>query len=297
MLAVLDPALFLLSGTQPLPADEAHHFEVLLDEAVRICRKTRARIPNQDWYWGELQRSLVLPVERVATRRMKLAIDELRRHAGRIEFPAPVQARAWGIKPLFGWDRCPPDWLERMQQVLLGCALSDETLLITRLFEGRNLQIHATGRCTLHEKTRWRLYLHAKGQPPRSIPCVSSARNLAVDWTTRYDERLPASSDGARYPFCPPEGWWRRDVLAFRPHASRPAWVDKQGNAWARPSTGGGYHWDVYLNDPKLIETIGLSQLNIVQFGAPPDEGHSGHIHHVPAKKQARLRNDPGWHC
>ena len=79
-------------------------------------------------------------------------------------------------------------------------------------------------------------------------------------------------------------------------HESRPTWRDRKSNHWARPATGGGHHWDVYL-EPSLAEEYGLGQLNIVQWSAPASEGAPGSIHHVPTSKKSRLRKKTGWSC
>jgi hypothetical protein len=72
--------------------------------------------------------------------------------------------------------------------------------------------------------------------------------------------------------------------------------VDAQGQGWARPSTGGGYHWDVYLT-AQAEDRIGLAQINITQHGAPAGQGRPGDLHHVPKDKRPRLRDQSGWRC
>jgi hypothetical protein len=52
----------------------------------------------------------------------------------------------------------------------------------------------------------------------------------------------------------------------------------------------------VYISDQNLIEALGLSQLNIVQWEARP-EGKVGDIHHTPTRKQGRLNPTSGWSC
>jgi hypothetical protein len=149
--------------------------------------------------------------------------------------------------------------------------------------------------------TRWVVQVHVKGAEPTAIPCVHCRRNLreGLRWTTRFDPRLPAEADGAKYPFCPPRNWWRRDVAVVQTQESRPVWVDQKNYGWARPNISGGqgHHWDVYITDTNVAERIGLAQLNIVEFGAPVGEGEPGSIHHLPKQKRARLRDDGGWSC
>lgn len=76
------------------------------------------------------------------------------------------------------------------------------------------------------------------------------------------------------------------------------AWVDAQERGWTRPNIPGGkgHHWDVFFNDPALIASIGVDQVNIVEFGAPAAEGTPSSLHHVPTKKAARV-TDTGWSC
>ena len=297
MLVIVDPAIFLLEGTGPLTLPVETLLAHRVDEVNRICRRLSGTIPNFDWYWGRLQRELIRPLlPRLRIPHCKAAFDNMRRFANQVELSPVKSAKLWGVRAHFDWQKLQ-GWLEPMERIISGCAVTDETKLIVRLIPSRNLIIHAAAACTLHEKTRWRMYVHARGYPPAQIDCVQRERNLDVPWTIRYDERLPSDFDGARYPFCPPQKWWKRDVQPQRTHASKPAWIDSRGNAWARPNTKNGYHWDVYLMAPRLVDQIGLSQLNIVQFGAPVEEGLCGHIHHVPSGKKARQRSDTGWTC
>ena len=307
MIAILDPALFLTrdpDSSLPLDGEEESALAALVDDVARICRDHRARIPAVGWYWNELQRELILPLQRRARAgsRLRQGLDRLRGHAGSVallERPEQGETKLWGVKPLFRWDRLPPQWLKIMEQLLIGCAPhGKETVLITRLFEGRNLEIHAERRCTLREKTRWRLYVHVPEHPPCHIPCVRSLRNLAVPWTTRFDERLP---DTGRFPFCPPPRWWRRDTQAFRAFESRPAWLDRFGSGWAQPATGGDNHWDVFIEEPRLLQRIWHKgkegPINVVTWGTPEEGKTPGDIHHVPKDKRPHFRPDAGWTC
>jgi hypothetical protein len=191
-----------------------------------------------------------------------------------------------------------PDWVDLMAGILTRCVLTDEeTILVTRLIFGRNAREHSgPGRCRLTEKTCWNLRLRLPGQEVRRIPAVCSRRNVSVPWTARFDDSLPAETDGASFPFCPPPDWLKSSVRVFGTHEGRPAWSDTQGNYWACPAAGRGYHWDVYLGSG-LADTYGLDQLNIVRWGAPPEEGVVGALHHVPRDKRPRLRKTAGWVC
>ncbi|HEX5747629.1 MAG TPA: hypothetical protein VFZ09_15385 [Archangium sp.] len=300
MKVILDPALFLTQVPDRLSADEDAELTRLVADAVRVCRQRGYQVVAAGPYWKRMQQELVRPLERVGGRELKAGLDTLRSLAVPQNLPvAPAGSRkkVWGVKQLFDWPRLGSGWLEQMEQLLIGCALlGGPFILLVRHFEGRNQKTYATGRCELVEKMRWRLYIQVTGQPQCTIPCIRNPRNLLVDWTQRFDESLPAQSDGARFPFCPPEKWWRRHVEPFRTMQSKPAWIDVRDNGWARPATGGGRHWDVYIADPKLAESIGLGQLNIVQWEVRP-EGKIGDIHHTPTGKQSRLADTTGWSC
>ncbi|MCK6587754.1 MAG: hypothetical protein HUU21_25230 [Polyangiaceae bacterium] len=300
MIAIIDPALLLTESAEgPLPPDEEKSLEYAVDDAARICRDQRAVIPAAEWYWNKLQREIVRPLHRQVTgSRLRQGLDALGRSAKPMALgsaPAVGKTRMWGIKPLFAWGRLPSEWFGVMERLLIGCAQQDEeTVLITRLFPGRNLTMHAVGRTTLIEKTRWRLYVHVPGRAPRQIPCIRGPRNLAVPWTARFDEKLP---DQGRFPFCPPKRWWRRDTKANRTYKSKPAWIDRYGNGWAQPGTGGDYHWDVFLEDPNLQDAVGLHQINVVAWGTTEKGKTPGGLHHVPDDKEPHLKAGCSWTC
>lgn len=216
--------------------------------------------------------------------------------------PLGVEAgRAWlrGFRQLFGTRDFEPSWEDRMARAALrALAHGTEVVMLTRRIRGRNLEQHAAGGSTLDENTRWTLHLQPRGMDQRQILCVHHPRNLAERWTARFDWRLPGSQRDARYPFCPPEAWWKRSTDAWRTVLSKPAWLDRHGNGWARPNMpgGAGYHWDVFIGPVALKESIGLDQINVVAFDAPAAEGVAGHIHHEPTGKAGKIR-PVGWRC
>lgn len=300
MIGILDPALLL-------PRSEAEEalVEAELDGVVRICREGRVDLLELEEYWPELWRQHGLVLERsLSSRRARQALGELRKRARPPRGVPPLQpaaGRVYGLRQLFDLAELGPGWLGRMTNALARATASGvPTVLITRRMEGRNLRRHQAGESRLDETTRWVLYLHMSGNPPSSVPCVHHPRSLSpgLRFTTRYDWRLPSTADDARYPFCPPAEWWRRSVDAVTTMSSKPVFLDAKGNGWARPNIEGGqgYHWDVYIANVSLAEQIGLSQLNIVEAGAPAKEGAPGSIHHTPAKKKPHLR-DTGWRC
>jgi hypothetical protein len=303
MLLVLDPALFLPERLgSPMNADERRQLALTLDEVVQICRTRQARIAGEPSYWRRIQ-ALARPLRSLGQdehgRRIDAAMDALGVLLEPLTRPPPVhQPRMWGVQMLFG-PTIGPDWLTVMEQVLVRSVLADPVVrIVVRFVEGRNVRRHAVKGCELLENLRWRVQLHVPDRPPAKLDCIRSRRNLDIEWSIRMDDRLPATLDGGACPFCPPDGWWRRDVVVFRTRESRPAWIDLRDNAWARPSTGGGHHWDVYLAPP-LDESIGLAQINIAQYdGQRRDRGKApGDIHHMPEEKRARLRKEPRWSC
>jgi hypothetical protein len=300
-IGILDPALLL-----PRPGEE-DQLEADLDEVARICRDGNVVLPTFEEYWPALWKELGSALHRsLSSPRARRALDELRGLGrpprGMPPFSIAPTGRVYGLRQMFEIQGLGPGWLAKMTAVLTRAWVSDSpTILLTRRIDGRNSTIHSAENWKLDEITRWVLYLHLGGTPPRTVYCFHHSRNLSEDlrWTTRYDWRLPASSDGATHPFCPPAAWRKRAVRAVATVESKKAFLDAKGNGWARPNIEGGkgYHWDVYIRDAALAEHVGLGQLNIVEFGAPPKEGAPGTIHHIPAKKKAHLRDDTGWTC
>lgn len=298
-IGLLDPTLLL----DDWPDDTS--LRRAIDDIVRLCRRHSVRLPEAAGYWSRLWSELGRPLERAqppATKRSLQQLRQLRAPHDTLLPPPPNEARVWGFCELFGTPELGGRWEDLMAQAALSAAHAarerdEEVLLLVRRLPGRNLHEERAGQVTLARISRWRLHLQQPGIPPTSIPCVSRSRQLEVPWTQRLDPRLPAEAEGARYPFCPPPEWWLRDTTVWRTMESRPAWIDAKGNGWARPSIedGSGYHWDVFL-PYQLQEDIGLSQINVVEYGAPADEGPTGSIHHVPADKKHALR-DRGWSC
>ncbi len=310
MIAVIDPALFLVNNPAgALLKVEEDMLCAIIDDVARTCRASRAVIPAAEWYWAKLQNDLVRPLHRLLRGpQLPRALDELRSYTRTFalpEVPDSGTVRLRGVKPLFDWNRLDPSWMGVMERLLIGCAqLHDDVILITRLFDGRNLTRHAVAKSTgiLSEKTRWRLYVHVPGSPPRAIPCVRNLRNLNVPWTARLDEKLP---EGGRFPFCPLPRWWLRDTRAFGTHTSKPAWIDTHGSGWAQPSTGGDYHWDVFITDPNLKERVSSNvdsggivtpvAINVVASGTREAGKVPGDLHHEPMDRQ--VKSGAGWTC
>jgi len=304
MIALLDPALFIWGNAEGIltPADEAE-FATLVYKAIRACREAHATVTAIAGYWDHLWKDFVRPLQkRLQTQEARAAVDELRKLGGKTtEFPpASADTRVWGFRTLFGHAGVmAADWEDRMADAASRAIVAgNAVMMLVRLLEKRNSLLH-TGKqnVVIREVTRWRLYVRPPGWGAHvPIDCVRSTAQIRRRWTIRYDERLPIAADGARYPFCLPVDWHRGRTQAVRTKESVPAWVDAAGRGWTRPNIpgGAGYHWDVFFDDAQEVSDIGVDQLNIVEYGAPANEGRAGTLHHVPTRKQAKVR-DTGW--
>lgn len=283
MWAILDPRLF----------EEHDQLEDVLRQLVRVLRRSQAKVPETRPYWPRLEREHFAPL-----RRHIRDIDEIRRYRFRDGLTTPFRK-----VPIAGLDRLlqgtDPDWASVLEGLILACASSEETILVTRLIEGRNLKRHLDqdSREALREKILWDVRMDF-GDGPIRIPLICVERNLQVPWTIRFDEALPASEDGASFPFCPPAGW-QDEAAVHGTFKARLCWFDKEKKrCWSHPRTPGKpRHWDVDLNTAELREEYGLDYLNIVRFGGPTEEGPPGSLHHVPATLQGQIRKKTGWKC
>src|SRR5262249_39297119 len=115
------------------------------------------------------------------------------------------------LDPALFLPRSDPEVERDLDRVIRTCREHAIQLVL-----GRNFASHAAADCTLDEITRWVLHVQPKGIGHRQILCVHHPRNLRERWTARFDWRLPSSSDGARYPFCPPAHWWKGKTPAHR---------------------------------------------------------------------------------
>lgn len=301
MIGLLDPAFFLPpdgpAGVRDLERD--------LGLVIQACRKHSIELVPLEEYWPDLWRLLGRPLEHALAPTEKRPLQELWKLAKKATSHVPPlngpPGRVWrnGFDQLFGAACLGDSWEERMASATVrAVAASDQVVVLTRRVLGRNLRRHASGNTTLDENTRWVLHVQPQGIGPRQVLCVHHPRNVSESWTARFDWRLPALADGARYPFCPPDRWWKGSTTAWRTVASKPAWLDKHGNGWARPNIpgGAGYHWDVFIDSPSLKQAVGLGQINVVEFGAPAGEGSVGHLHHVPSAG-AGMPTGTGWSC
>jgi hypothetical protein len=297
MIGILDPAFLLVRDENEVMQS--------LEFVLRACKEHNIELTPLKEYWNPLWRDLGRDLELHLTARGKSALQQLRRSAPNADdhiAPLTLTAcSAWrrGFTVLFGAPHLDPRWVERMAlAVIRGVSSGLPVVMFCRRVLDRNLIIHSAENSTLYESKRWALYVQPRGLGPVQVICVHHPRNFREKWTSRFDWRLPTISDGARYPFCVPGDWWKGSTIAFRTISAKHAWLDANGNGWARPNINGGagYHWDVYIRDPALKHAIGVDQINIVEYGAPPLEGLPGHLHHVPTNKEHTV-NDAGWSC
>jgi len=298
MIGLLDPTLFLI---RPKEADFVGDLETVL----RACKAHHIELTPLREYWPALWTEMGSTLENQLSPPAKRTLQAVRRvapssdtHIAALSANAGIAWRR-GFTALFGVQHLQPPWIERMALAVVRAVSSgQEAVMFCRRMNERNLVIHTAGNSTLHENTRWVLHVEPSGVGPRQVLCVYHERNLSERWTARFDWRLPAAADRARYPFCVPDHWWKGSTLALRTVASKHAWVDAKGNGWARPNinSGTGYHWDVFIRDEAAQHAIGVDQINVVEFGAPSKEGRPGCLHHVPSAKQG-IVNDAGWSC
>jgi hypothetical protein len=300
MLAILDPYLLHFDdkrGIEPLSYDA-------LADVVWMLAREKMVIPNEATYW----QPLVLGFLRQLAGRMsgdpryKNLLDRLKDRVA----PVALAPLVRGLE-LSEFDRMfdplGQEWGQRMRQIVSRAALTDETILVTRLIDPRNARpCHHDGRVALVEKLCWELRIKAAAHIHR-VACVCSSRNHEVAWSRRYADGLPGHEDGADFPFCPREDWADPSCVVWKGHESRPTWADRIGHFWAEPAaqqaTGKSYHWDVYLSAANEAE-YGLDQLNIARWrsGASSDgQPAPGAFHHVPEGKKGRLKKKTGWAC
>jgi|688.fasta_scaffold153312_2 hypothetical protein len=290
-IALLDPMLFL--HTPHISLDE-------LTELNHVMRTYKMEIPLAPFYWKKFQSECVRPLHARVDRDYLAALDQLRHHSKELHLPAlPSKVSVWSFRNLFSKLE-DTTWLDVMPRIAAQCSMTGKpTVVLSRLLNGRNVREHSSSDANcINEKTIWNLRVQlVPGQVAR-IPIVCTRRNISVPWSCRFDDKLPADTDGATFPFCPSPDWENNPSLTVcRTHQSRPAWVDSKGNHWAEPSTPDPQHWDVYLNS-EMHELYGINQLNICKSQAPLPFGKAaGDIHHVPKDKKPRLRQTAGWSC
>jgi hypothetical protein len=282
MIGLLDPALLLPRGG----ADPDKVFSDEIDAIVKVCRARSIRLLPIEVYWDDLWSKLGRDLEKQLSPPAQRTLQELRKLGSQHTLVFKnLQAEVWrrGFRQLFSLGVFQEDWeLPMASAVALAVSIDEPVIVFVRRLEGRNLTIHRVANSTLDENTRWALYVQLPGIGPRQVLCVYHNRNLTAKWTCRYDWRLPSEADGAQYPFVPSNYWWKGSTVAFRTVRSKFAWVDCDGNGWARPNipNGAGYHWDVFIHSQNWLNKSGKNLINVVAFGVPVTQGRVGDIHH-----------------
>ena len=309
MLVVLDPGFFREDGVRAVDAavraQAQRRLQQRLDDANRILlgKTLVVATPGVTWLDAIYQREVRdLPVANDP--RLRAAIDRIfrdHRRAGAVLPPVAPVGVMWGVAMMSEWQPLGGGWRAPMEQILAATTVyaaehEQPVAFLCHRILGRNAMDRSSGGVELIEVLRWRLSVSVRGAPPTVFPCVSTPRNLVVDWTRRMDGRLPELHGPGLHPYCAPPGWKNSNTPVWRTHQSRPCWLDAQEQWWARPATGGGYHWDVYLNADQSAR-VGLHQINVTQHGAPADQGQPGDLHHVPGDKKHAIKNTSGWNC
>lgn len=298
VLVVFDPVLF----SHPCSREA-------LEAVLKVASQTHAKVPDIAGYWNRLQNDLIRPLTRRVDRQHQRALDRLRNLPRKsIGQPPPGRLSARRVTELV--NGAGDGWSDLMTKVLAasivyGDKTGAKTLFLTTLIEGRNLKTRthqtSSGLSKLREKSLWDVEVILSDGSGHRIPVVCSRRNAETPWTTRYDERLPATEDGASFPFCPRDDWREAPSDKIqRTHRSQLCWRDAKGQSWSEPTaqsaTGDAYHWDVFLSSVHA-ESYGLEHLNITRWPARRGEGEVGSLHHIPRDKKPKLRQGSGWKC
>jgi hypothetical protein len=293
MIAIIDPAFFS-------ERIDEKTFKRDLQNMLIVLNKSKSRLVYIDAYWKPLWEELIGPLQsRYPSTARELT--ELRKIGFR-SIPQTISAYVWGFKAFFDakLTGLNPEWVDRMTQVVLNASMQDEKVIIyVGKKIGRNIKRHQVENVIIDEPTRWRLYIQVKGiksPGPKPISCIYNYRHISHPWTARYSWRLPAISDGGKFPFLPSRLWWRRDTVVVRTIESKPAFVDDSGRGWSSPNTPGlAYHWDVSIHQLDEVKKIGVDHINVVAYGVPSREGIPGDIHHIPDDLKSLINNPNGW--
>ncbi|MBN3770710.1 hypothetical protein [Burkholderia sp. Se-20378] len=292
---VVDPYLFLPSATNgTYDAQRLAEIKSHLSEIISICKKNDWKIYFDRGAWKSIEQSLIrkLTSQHVSDHALSVAFSVLRSTLKLIEPTATGTVRTYGVKPMYALQTKEDDarFAEGIAKSLLHTLQNyGRAYLFVRELTGRNINILAAGKSFITERTRWRLYISATGfRGAIAVPCITTARNVSIEWTTRYDCALP---DSGSFTFYPPDEWYLRATKAVATMSSKPVFLDRKENGWAKPDTNGTpYHWDVFINDQKWLKKIGINPINVCRHGIPDSQGTQGEIHHIPENKKARAK-------
>ncbi len=285
---LIDPYIFLPTKGLGYTAQRVEEVKVSLKNILRINRQLNCDLVVDQTHWQDIEKKhLRVLSDSFKDAELSIALINLRKALKKVDTSSISNIHTWGIKPLYydfssNEDTSFGDFVARaaaycITQYGQANIYIEETL-------GRNIKEHSASHSCIKERLRWRIYVSRAGlNGAIAVPCIYSARNLEVPWTTRFDTFLP---DTGEYSFTPPDDWHLRRTTAVVTKKSKPVFLDASGNGWAAPNTPGqAYHWDVYLADSKWIEARGTDQINVTRYGAPNLQGVPGTIHHVPTGK------------
>lgn len=255
-------------------------------EAIR--QRTRWEVVVEDDLWQKIESRIIskLPTP-VGDPTLRAAITNFRRNLSKKASREKISGRAWGVKTLFQGLVSDEDQLFArfvVESAAIARTMSDTVSIFVEQRFGRNARKSGTPESWLCEKTHWRLYASVSGSAPFAIPCITCLRNIDIPWTTRVDINLPNTGS---YRYEPIRNWESGKVDCIATLKSKRVWLDINGNGWARPSTDGDpEHWDVYVEDARLLKKVNLDQINITRHGVRSLKNIPGEIHHVPEKKR-----------
>jgi hypothetical protein len=286
--AILDPFVFWLPPAAQ--RTQTHINDVLrsIDLVVNIGRRG-LQVATTKAVWQRIHLEFVKPLSTcVPPKDLTHRIQALQQLVTIIE-PPVCNGQTWGVSPLFEFQNIPNSdfWMTDIASLATywidnDIANDQAFVFLTRLFEGRNLTRRSTGHCVIFEKSLWKVAVQSgTSGNVREIYCISSLRNLDVEWTIRYDDRLPDTSPAGGLSFAPAATWRLSSTVAVRTIQSKPTWVDAYGNGWSDTSTPGiAHHWDVFLNESSHRAQFGDDHVNITCWGTSDRGRTPGSVHH-----------------
>jgi hypothetical protein len=281
--AILDPYIFWLpvAPTEKSIKDLLKSIDFVISAVrqgitVSVTKSVWLRI-NQDFIRFAATQ---MPSHQLTTR-----VQVLSRTLTFTEAP-PAQGETWGIKSqyVFAGFADPNFWLSELAKVaMFWIAEEEEFVFLTRLLVGRNVREHQTANCVIWEKTHWEIFVRSSegNATAVGIPCITSLRNLSVQWTQRYDDYLPDTAPANGLAFRPVPDWKKPSTTVVRTIQAKPTWVDIEGNGWSDTNTpGDAHHWDVFLDPAPLVKKFGSAHVNIKSWGTDDRGRVPGEVHH-----------------
>lgn len=292
---VIDPYLFL-----PNPKvgkyDENSRKAVKSDlkRIIAFCKKEKTKVIFDRETWRNIELNFIKALtESAKDFELDVALTIFRKELlNVIDFNDGEKVRTWGVNSLFYGIVTEVDksFANAVTKSILHCIKHKLSVAVfVREIPGRNVKEIKIDNTFLIERTRWRIYVSQKGfANPYPVPCVTCERNIFFGWTARHDVNLPSSG---KYQFIPQLRWDLKKTIVSGVMNSKPVFLDKFGNGWARPNTPGTpYHWDVYIKDPDWRAACKVTQINVSRNGVPAEQGSEGTIHHIPTGKASIVK-------